>query len=584
MKISIENKEKILTKLNYIYGKNKSQQIILKIESLINKYSNNKKTSNKNRLSENDLALITYGDNIAEENEIPLKTLCKFADEYLKNTINIIHLLPFYPYSSDDGFSVIDYKKVNPNMGDWEDIENIGSNFDLMYDLVANHISAKSKWFQEYLKDNSEYKDYFIAVDKDTDISSVTRARAHPLLTKFNKNEEEVYIWTTFSADQIDINYANEKVLLEIIDVILFYASKNVRIIRLDAIGHAWKEIGTSCINLKETHMIIQLFREILDEVFPEVLLITETNVPYKENLSYFGDGYNEAQLVYQFALPTLVIHTYITGDASKLLKWADIVEVVSEETTYFNVLATHDGVGVVPVKGILSEEEVNKVIENVESKGGFVSYKDVQKVKKEPYEMNITYYSVLADPEENEEINIAKYISSQAILLSLIGVPGIYIHSLFGTENYQEGVKKTGQRRTINRRKFNYNELKDVLADKNSRNRKIFDKYLELIKIRKTEKAFHPNGQQKVLFIEKGIFSLLRSSPDGHEKIIALHNVTNMKQNIKIPKEELALNKNEVIDLVSKEKVNISDNICLNPYQVMWLNLRGNNAVITST
>jgi len=575
MSVSKVSRETIINKLEFLYGKDKAQNIFKKINELVDRYQKNNasKITKADFLNEKDVVLITYGDNIYATNKNPLQSLFKFADEYLNQAINIIHILPFYPYSSDDGFSVIDYKKVNSALGNWKDIEDMGQKFNLMFDLVANHISSESIWFKEYLKGNPKYDDYFISIDKDTDLSSVTRARAHPLLTKFKRKGEEIYLWTTFSADQIDLNYANEKVLTEVIEVILFYASKKARVIRLDAIGHIWKKLGTNCINLKETHDIIQLIRIILNEVYPDILLITETNVPQKENMSYFGNGYNEAQLIYQFALPLLVLHTFYAGDASRLLKWASQIQDISNKTTFFNVLATHDGLGVVPVTNILTDKEITDIANDVKEKGGYVSCKSVKDGTEKPYEMNITYYSAIADSKNSEELNIKKFIASQAIILSLIGIPGIYIHSLFGTKNYLEGAEKTGQKRTINRKKFQYDKLKEDLVNSNSREHKIFSEFRKLIHKRKSEKAFHPNGKQEVLFLKKGIFSLLRTSPDGKEKIIALHNVTDNIQKICFIKNQYGLNKKEYFDIISEKAINI-EKILLEPYQIMWLKI----------
>jgi len=573
MSISKKNREIIEEKLTFIYGKKRSKKIMIEIEKLLNKYSVNIPFQNKKKtfLDEKDIALITYGDSMTEANKKPLKTLSKFIDKYLTNQINIVHILPFYPYSSDDGFSVIDYRKVNPALGDWKDIEDIEQKMNLMFDLIANHISSKSMWFKEYLKGNPEYDNYFISVDKDTDISSVTRARAHPLLTKFKRKGEEIYLWTTFSSDQIDINYANEKVLTEVIDVILFYASKEARIIRLDAIGHTWKKLGTSCINLKEIHYIIQLIRTILNEIYPDVLLITETNVPHQENMSYFGNGYNEAQLIYQFALPFLVLHTFYTGDASQLLEWTSKIKDISDKTAFFNVLATHDGLGVVPVTNILTDQEITDIVNDVREKGGYISYKIIKDGTEKPYEMNITYYSALADPKNSDELNIKKFIASQAIILSLIGIPGIYIHSLFGTKNYLKGVEKTGQKRTINRKKLQYDKLNEDLANLNSREHKIFTEFMRLIHKRKSEKAFHPNGKQEVLFLKRELFSLLRTSPDGKERIIALHNITENIQELCLVKNQDNLNEKQYYDIISEKIINI-EKILLEPYQIMWL------------
>ena len=575
MSVSKVGRETITSKLGFLYGKDKAQNIFKKINELINRYQNNStsKITKVDFLNEKDVVLITYGDNIQTTNKNPLQSLLKFADEYLDQAINVIHILPFYPYSSDDGFSVIDYKKVNPALGDWKNIEDIGQKFNLMFDLVANHISSKSIWFKEYLKGNPEYDNYFISVDKDTDISSVTRARAHPLLTKFKRKNKEIYLWTTFSPDQIDLNYSNEKVLMEIINVILFYADKTARVIRLDAIGHIWKKLGTSCINLKEAHYVIQLIRTILNEIYPDVLLVTETNVPHKENISYFGNGFNEAQLIYQFALPLLVLHTFYTGNALRLLEWTSKIKDISDKTTFFNVLATHDGLGVVPVTNILTDKEIIDIANDVKEKGGYVSYKIVKDGTEKPYEMNTTYYSAIADSKNSEELNIKKFIASQAIILSLLGIPGIYIHSLFGTENYLEGVEKTGQKRTINRKKFQYDKLKKNLENSDSREHKIFTEFIKLIHKRKSEKAFHPNGKQEVLFLKKGIFSLLRTSLNGKEKIMALHNVTDNIQKYCFTKNQYGLNKKEYFDIISEKAINV-EKISLIPYQIMWLKI----------
>lgn len=575
MSVSKISREKIINKLGFLYSRNRAQNIFKKINKLIDRYQKNNvsKIPKTDFLNEKDVVLITYGDNIQATDKTPLKSLFKFADEYLDQAINIIHILPFYPYSSDDGFSVIDYKKVNPALGDWKDIEDIGQKFDLMFDLVANHISSESIWFKEYLRGNPKYDDYFIGIDKDADLSSVTRARTHPLLTKFKRKGEDIYLWTTYSPDQIDINFANENVLLEIINVILFYASKRARVIRLDAIGHIWKKLGTTCINLKETHYLIQLIRTVLDEVFPDTLLLTQTNVPHKENVGYFGDGYNEVQLIYQFALPLLVLHTFYTGDASRLLEWASHIKNVSDKTAFFNVLATHDGLGVVPVKAILTDKKIADIADKIKERGGFVSYKVLENGSKEPYEMNITYYSAIADSKNSEELNIKKFIASQAIILSLLGIPGIYIHSLFGTENYLEGARETVQKRTINRKKFQFNKLKEDLANSASRECKIFTEFTRLIHKRKSEKAFHPNGKQEVLLLKKGIFSLSRISPDGKEKIIAFHNVTDNIQKFCFTKNQYGLNKKEYLDIISEKAINI-EKISLKPFQIMWLKI----------
>ncbi|MDK2919783.1 MAG: glucosylglycerate phosphorylase [Candidatus Petromonas sp.] len=578
VKITGDMKNRILEKLNFLYGPEKSQNIYEEIVKIVNEFSKkiNLKENTKKWVDENNIYLITYGDNIKEEGKKPLNALNEFLRNNLKGIISDVHILPFYPYSSDDGFSVIDYCKVNPEFGDWEDIEKMSNDFDLMFDAVINHISSKSEWFQGYLKGEKEYEDFFIEEEYCEELKKVTRPRALPLLTEVETMGGTKKVWTTFSADQIDLNFKNEKVLLKIIEVLLFYVSKGAKTIRLDAIGYLWKEIGTTCIHLEQTHKVIQLFRDILDIVVPNTILITETNVPHKDNVSYFGNGYNEAQMVYQFPLPPLVLNAYQTGNAKCLSKWADSLEQISEKTTFFNFLASHDGIGVMPAKGILSEEEIEEMVERAKEYGGYVSYKDNGDGTKSPYELNINYFDALSHPDDNEEIKIKRFIGSQGMLLSLMGVPAIYIHSLLGSRNYKKGVKESGIFRRINREKLYRENIEKELADENSLRNKIFNKYCDIIKIRKKEKAFHPNGGQKVIFTNDSVFSFIRSSIDNEEKILVLSNVSKDEQKVSINIVENGLeNVLELKDLITNKRFEVTDGVLeltLNPYEFLWL------------
>ncbi|PJF38844.1 MAG: hypothetical protein CUN55_16105, partial [Phototrophicales bacterium] len=249
-----------------------------------------------NPLTERDVVLITYADTLQQKNVPPLETLYQFSVEHFKGFISAIHLLPFYPASSDDGFSVIDYYMVDPDFGTWEHIQRLGQEFDLMFDAVINHMSAKSDWFRRFLNQEQEYAQAFVTATPQDDLSKVVRPRTSPLLTAFTRpNGETIHVWTTFSADQVDLNYHDPQTLLRVLDVLLFYVQHGARFLRLDAIAFLWKELHTPCIHLPQTHAIIQLVRAVFDEIAPHVLLITETNVPHDENISYFGNGYNEA-------------------------------------------------------------------------------------------------------------------------------------------------------------------------------------------------------------------------------------------------------------------------------------------------
>lgn len=519
-------------------------------------------------VTQRDSILITYGDQLREPDHPPLQALADFCNRHLAGAVGGIHVLPFYPYSSDDGFSVIDYRRVDPALGSWEDIHRLGERFRLMFDAVVNHVSAQSEWFRAFLRDDPRYRDYFIAVAEGTDVSKVVRPRALPLLTKFRTAAGEKWVWTTFSEDQVDLNFRHPEVLLEIVDTLLFYAAHGAEFIRLDAIAYLWKELGTACIHLPQTHRVVQLFRAVLDEVAPHVLLITETNVPHADNVSYFGDGRNEAQMVYNFALPPLTLHAFHTGSARVLSEWAAGLTLPSDRVTFFNFLASHDGIGVNPARGILPEREIDALVERVRAHGGRVSYKFNPDGTQSPYELNVNYFDALSDSKASEpiETQVDRFIASQAIMLSLAGVPGIYFHSLFGSRGWPEGVARTGRNRTINRQKLDRADLERELADPASLRHRIFSRYAQLLRLRAAKPAFHPHGAQQVLDCGDSIFAVLRVSPDGRERALCLHNVSDQPQPAQLPFPPSRLSDLGLPNATPHGPATLA------PYQVLWL------------
>lgn len=518
-------------------------------------------------ITERDVMLIAYGDHVRNPNEPPLRTLHAFLHR-LDIPLTSVHILPFYPYSSDDGFSVIDYYQVDPALGTWDDVRRMSADYRLMFDAVFNHISAKSEWFQAFLRGEAPFDNYFLTFPPETDVSMVTRPRTHPLLTPFETASGIKHVWTTFSDDQIDVNAGNPAVLIELLKVLLFYVEQGAQYIRLDAIAFLWKELGTTSIHLPKTHLIIQLMRDVLDIVAPNTILITETNVPHIENLSYFGDGTNEAQMVYNFALPPLILHTMHTADATKLTAWARTIQRVSDQTTFFNFTASHDGIGVRPVQDILTQDEIKALMQLTLDHGGNISMKSNPDGTQSPYELNITYFDAITNPtitDAQPEIAISRFLVSQAIMLALVGVPGIYFHSLFGSRNYTEGVKATGRFRTINREKLDSKTLLDELNMPNSIRRGVYQGYIRLLEARTEEGAFHPLGGQAVLDLDPRVFALERTSPDGAHRVIALHNVCGESVRVTLP------NAGRWFERVH-EQPHEGAEITLAPYQVAWL------------
>ena len=554
-----------------IYGDEAATITLEQLLNIIKDYTN-QIASRTQGLSQRDSILITYPDQIQQDGQNPLAVLTRFSEHYLMNTITGVHILPFYPWTSDDGFSVVDYREVDPRYGNWDDLAHLGHHFRLMLDAVINHVSVSSNWFQSMLAGNPHHRNYFVIPAEGDDLTGVVRPRALPLLTAYQTPEGEVKVWTTFSADQVDLNYAKPEVLLEIVDVLLFYIAKGAEFIRLDAIAYLWKEPGTSCINLPQTHRIIQLFRAVLDEVAPHVMLITETNVPHSDNISYFGDGTNEAQMVYNFSLPPLMLHAFQTGSADTLSRWAESLELPSDKVTFFNFLASHDGIGLNPLRGILPESQIEEVVKRVQSHGGLVSYKTDISGSQIPYELNINYFDALNDPDADEplDLQIDRFVTAHAILLAMKGVPAIYFHSLVGSRSWLEGVQLTGHNRTINRRKFQWDELVSVLSSPFTRQARVFFRLGHLIKIRRRHTAFHPQGEQKVLPIGPEIFCLLRISPDATDHVVCLHNISNRRvslEKIQLPDPVLPTPRN----LISGKLI-VNDSILVEPYQTLWL------------
>ncbi|MCK6539770.1 MAG: sugar phosphorylase [Anaerolineales bacterium] len=556
------------TTLRELYGDELAPVVHQRLRELIHRYRGQIPQPENSSLTERDSLLITYGDQVQENGKAPLQTLTEFCETHLRGVVSGIHILPFYPWSSDDGFSVKDYRAVDPALGGWSDIERLGKSFRLMFDGVINHASAQGEWFQKFLRDEKPYRDYFVTVEGEPDLSQVVRPRALPLLTEFETASGKRKVWTTFSADQVDLNFKNPAVLLEIFDILLMYAARGAQFIRLDAIAYLWKQIGTPCIHLPQTHKVIQLLRAVFNEVAPHVYLITETNVPHADNLSYFGDGKNEAQLVYNFALPPLTLHTFRTGDASVLSEWAATLTLPSDRTTFFNFLASHDGIGLNPARGILSSADIDALVAQTLAHGGLISYKHNADGSTSPYEMNINYFDALSNPNGDEPLDwqVNRFMAAQAIMLSLVGVPGIYFHSLFGSRNWREGVEMTKHNRTINRQKFTRAELESELADPASLRSKVFTRYRRLLAARSSTPAFDPHGAQQTLDVDKRVFAVLRTSPDESRQVLCLQNVTMEEIQIQNPLKKAAR------DLLTNRLHNGS--LSLKPYQSSWLEM----------
>jgi sucrose phosphorylase len=533
-----------------------------------------------NLWSEEDVVLISYGDSIYEQCEVPagevpkapLKTLHRFLNRYCANAINHVHILPFFPYSSDDGFSVIDYSSVNESLGTWDDVTAISEDFGLMVDLVVNHCSARSAWFQQFIERKSPGKDFFFTASLTDDISQVVRPRTSPLLRETKTEQGVEHVWCTFSHDQVDFDFRNPEVLIAFMEIIRLYLDKGTRIFRFDAIAFLWKVAGTSSINLPQTHEVVRLMRALIEHASGQALIITETNIPNRENLSYFGNA-NEAHAIYNFSLPPLLLNTLVSGNSQYLKSWLMSMPPAQNGTFYFNFIASHDGIGLRPAEGLLSEHEINDLANCMLKFGGRISWRSAEQGRQKPYELNIALIDALKGTLQGEDHwQIERFICAHAIMFALEGIPGIYIHSLLGTTNDEEKVLHTGQNRSINRHRWQYEALEEELDDVYSLHHQVLTQITQLLHVRRSQKAFHPNATQFTLQLRNELFGFWRQSIDRKQSVFCISNITDQEQELYLADINL-IGTDEWADLISLVRISAEDSkLRLKPYQSVWL------------
>ncbi|MGW9159335.1 alpha-amylase family glycosyl hydrolase [Microbacterium sp. NPDC055665] len=480
------------------------------------------------RPDEGTAYLITYGDSFRRAGEAPLRTLASVLHENVGDVLSDVHLLPIYPWTSDDGFGVVDHREVNPALGTWGDVAALRERYGLALDFVANHLSSSSPWFRAWLAQDERYAGYFLDPGADFDVSRVVRPRVTPLVHEYSRPDGgTTRAWTTFGADQVDVDPRTPAVLLDLTDVLLGYLAQGATTVRLDAIGYLWKQSGTSCIHLPQTHAIVRMWRAIVDDLAPGTLLLTETNVPHADNITYFGNGRDEANMVYQFALPPLVLHAFVTGRATVLADWARQVGPVSETATWFNFLASHDGIGLRPTEGLLSDDDRALLVERTLARGGRVSMAKRPDGSEGVYELNTNYLDALVDPTDSspDTSAVTRGLAAHAILLSVVGVPAIYHHSLFGSQQDHRGAEESGIARRINREVLDADLLAEDLATRGRRSG-MLEGLRRMLATRRNVAGFSPFAAQQVERLDERVFAVRRAAGTADE-VLAIVNVS---------------------------------------------------------
>jgi len=566
-----KNQKKISSILRTIYKPSLNERDIdhLKdqIIQIIKKFNQNN-SKKKLTISEKTSLVICYGDNINSNQKSSIQVFQNFFKKNLKKYFNAIHFLPFYPSSSDSGFAVKDHYKIEKRIGNWSDIKKISKSNHVMADIVINHSSARGLWFKNFLKKKRPGKDYFLTVNSKFNTSKVVRPRDHKLLKKIDIFRKSDYLWRTFSADQIDLDFKNPSVLLRFIKIMVHLVSNGVTIFRLDAIAYLWKKNGTNCINLKQTHEIVKLLRLISNLLNVETIIITETNLPEKENLSYFGKN-DEANWIYNFSLPPLLIHAFLFENSSYLNRWSKKLPNAKFQNSYLNFIASHDGIGMRPTEGILNQRSLNNFLKRLKKNGSKFSYRKIQNKSKKVYEANITVFDALkkSDTDPNGKFFLERYIAAHAIMISFEGVPAIYFNSLFGKSNDEAKYVITGNNRDINRYKWSYENITKKLNNKNSKQSIFYQNLGKLLEIKRKQKAFHPNAKRLNINLGSKLFCFKRISLDKKQIIISITNCSSVDQYPKLNKKY-----SEWKNIINPKINTLNKSFKLKPFETMWL------------
>lgn len=460
----------------------------------------------------NQVMLITYADSFGEN----LQELYEVLGQHFDGVIGGVHILPFYRSSGDRGFAVIDYDEVDPAFGNWTDIRKFSEKYYLMADFMINHVSIRCKEFQDYMEngDNSPYKDMFIHWNKfwpngeptEKDLETLYRRKLGGPYKEFTRKDgKTVKIWNTFFEEQVDVD-PWAPVTQEYYERNLGHLADYVPLVRFDAFAYASKRPGTSCFFVEpEVWDVLDIGMKPLKCKGTEML--PEIHENYKIQLKMAEKGH----WVYDFALPMLLLHGLMTGRTDRLIHWLNICP-----RKQFTTLDTHDGIGVVDVAGLLEEDEIELVREQVNRKteesqkyikmpAGIVK---MSGAKAKQYQMMCTYYSALNEDD-------AAYLLARVVQLYAPGIPQVYYVGLLAGANDMETLKRIGEPRSINRHNYTKEEIAESVKNP------MLQKMFEIMRFRNNYPAFNgkieidgqsDNGKLEITWRDGELFTTLRA------------------------------------------------------------------------
>ena len=429
----------------------------------------------------NEIMLITYADSMGNN----LKDLHKVLNQYYTNAVGGVHILPFFPSSADRGFAPMCYDRVDPNFGTFADVEAIGKDYYLMFDFMVNHISAHSAYFQDFLqkKDQSAYKDFFIRysdfwengepTQEQVDLIYKRKPRAPYIEAEFADGSKEK-VWCTFCEEQIDLDVRKDATKQFIKQTLVDMCHHGAAVIRLDAFAYAIKKPDTSCFFVEPD--IWELLYDIEKTVKAEgAEILPEIHEHYTIPMKIADKGF----WIYDFALPVLTLHALYNHTGVYLKQWMERCPMHQ-----FTTLDTHDGIGIVDVKDLLPDEEVDKVKEQMYQQGANVKkiYSSEAYNNLDIYQVNTTYYSALGNQDD-------AYLLARAIQFFAPGIPQVYYVGMLAGSNDVDLMERTKNGRDINRHYYSLEEVAE------QQQRPVVQKLKELMELRNTHPAFSLEG-----------------------------------------------------------------------------------------
>jgi len=631
------------TSLSTLYSRKETEGFIRALETLLKAFdglrpheSPHKKggiPGKRRQRAVDDACLVCYADTFVDPafQKKPLRLLKEFLERYrIPDRLPLLHLLPFFPWDTDRGFSVTDYFQVHPDYGSWQDIASLARSVSLMFDFVINHASienplVKSALIERHLSPEdpryarfAPFKDYVIAFSDaerppDGALQGLVRPRATPVLTPYTvgaKKEGSLFValgsaekallrkdtkaigtgwaWTTFSRParpdgstatrQVDLNFNNPAVLLEAVKILLHYIGQGATHIRLDAVAYIWKNIFSTSIHEPGTHALLRIIRRIITRVSPDTRLVAEVNEPQERIVSYLGTRRRrECDLVYQFTHFPLAAYSVLTGDGRPYAQWLKSLGPFGGRQ-FITILGSHDGMGLKPAYGWLSPKKIKALVDTlVLEHGALPNDAALPGGGKIIYEVCATPWNLINNPKKDtsDPLSLSRYLSVVALGLLVRGIPAFYINGLIGAENAP--LDSLDENRSINRLRFDAECLFEQLDGGSLRMKRVMEGIFNLLETRRKEPAFDPRAPAAVPVSTQtpGVVCAWMSTRSQKSGLLACISVSENTEPVRLPKEIIAAGI-QWKDLLSGKQVTADETgnllLELTPYQILWL------------